>query len=190
MRFTLIALGIGFVLALALGGRPRHLADRSFTWWLLLPAGLALQVVAAQTHASTPPLVLLLASYGCLVGFATANLRLTGMWMVVLGFVMNAIVIGANHGMPVGRSALRTVGAHASVQSAKHHGERSSDKLTFLADIIPVTPLGEILSFGDMILAVGVIDVLVHLMRPPTRRKLEKELAGVQSLPSSSELFS
>src|SRR5207245_9568674 len=50
MRFTLIALGIGFVLALALGGRPRHLAGRSFTWWLLLPVGLALQVLAVQTH--------------------------------------------------------------------------------------------------------------------------------------------
>jgi hypothetical protein len=186
MRFTLIALGIGFVLALALGGRPRHLADRSFKWWLLLPAGLVLQVAAAQTHGSTAPLVLLLASYGCLVGFATANLRLTGMWMVVLGFVMNAVVIGANHGMPVGRSALRTVGVHASVQSVKHHAERSSDKLIFLADIIPVTPLGEVLSFGDVILAVGVIDVLIHLMRPTRRREREADLTGLlPSLPPS-----
>jgi uncharacterized protein DUF5317 len=179
MRFTLIALGIGFVLALALGGRPRNLAGRSFSWWLLLPAGLALQVVASQTHGSTAPLVLLLASYGCLVGFATANLRLTGMWMVVLGFLMNALVIGVNHGMPVRRSALRTVGVNASVQSVKHHAERPSDKLTFLADIIPVTPLGEVLSFGDVILAVGVIDVLVNLMRPPKRRERESDLARV-----------
>src|SRR5205807_9044896 len=86
------------------------------------------------------------------------------------------------HGMPVGRSALRTVGTNASVQSVKHHAERSSDKLVFLADIIPVTPLGEVLSFGDVILAVGVIDVLVHLMRPPRRRGHEGDLTGVLPL--------
>ena len=188
MRFTLIAVALGFVLALLAGGRPRYLSDKRFRWWLLLPAGLALQLVAVESLGDPLPFALLLLSYACLVAFGLANLRLTGVWMIVLGFTMNAVVIGTNHGMPVGRTAIRAIGARPAVHAVKHHTERHSDQLVFLADIIPVTPLGEIVSFGDVILAVGVIDVLVHLMRPARRRREEDwDLTGVLPLLPTSD---
>src|SRR5437879_5858595 len=74
MRFTLAAVGLGFVLALVLGGRPRFLSGRSLRLWSLLPLGLALQLAAIEEHGHTWPFVLLLLSYACLVAFAITNL--------------------------------------------------------------------------------------------------------------------
>jgi hypothetical protein len=169
MVFTLVAVLVGFAVAFALGGKVRHLADRGFRWWLLLPIGLVLQWLLEREGAPWP-FGLLLVSYACLIGFGVANLRVVGMWMVTVGFALNALVIATNHGMPVSNDSLRALKVKGRITEVKHHAERSSDKLLFLADIIPVPPIGQVLSFGDMILSVGIVDVLVHLMRP--RRRL------------------
>lgn len=165
MVFTLIAVLVGFAIAFACGGRLQHLAERSFRWWLLLPAGLVLQWVLERDGAPWP-FGLLIVSYVCLVLFGVANLRMVGMWMVTLGFALNALVIAVNHGMPVGTDALRAEHVRSRIVEVKHHAQKPSDQLMFLADIIPARPIGQILSFGDMILSIGIVDVLVHLMRP------------------------
>jgi hypothetical protein len=97
------------------------------------------------------------------------------MWLVVLGLVLNAFVIGLNHGIPVGHKAQRHAGHKPAAYAALHHNQRSSDRLLILGDVIPVAPLNEIVTFGDIILAIGIIDVLIHLMRPPKRRRDEEE---------------
>jgi hypothetical protein len=134
---------------------------------------LALQIAAIEGHGHTWPFVLLLLSYTCLFAFAVSNLSVTGMWMIALGLTLNAFVVGLNHGIPVGRKALTHAGRDPGVYSAEHHVQRSSDKLLILGDVVPISPIGEIVSFGDLILAVGLIDVLVHLMRPARRRQDE-----------------
>jgi uncharacterized protein DUF5317 len=169
--FTLAAMAIGFLVSLALGGRFRHLAGKSFRIWLLLPIGLLLQVLV-QREATPAPFALLLLSYVCLIAFGVANRRLTGMWLIVLGFSLNLLCIGLNHGMPVSRTALGSLGMQEPPLGVKHHLERSSDKLVFLGDIIPVpSPVDEALSFGDMIMTVGVADLLFNLMQPPRKEQ-------------------
>jgi uncharacterized protein DUF5317 len=182
MRITLLAIAAGFVLALVLGGRPRFLAGRTLRMWFLLPVGLALQIAAIEQHGQTWPFVLLLVSYACLFAFAVANLSVTGMWMIAVGLTLNAFVVGLNHGMPVGHKALAHAGRDPGVYAAEHHVQRSSDKLLILGDVVPISPLGEIVSFGDLILAVGLVDVLVHLMRP-TRRRQEEMAEPEPTLP-------
>ena len=160
MRFTLVAVGLGFVLALVLGGRLHNLTGRSLRLWFLLPLGLALQLAAIEGHGDAWPFLLVLGSYACLFAFA----------------------VGLNHGMPVGRKALNHVGRNGGVYAAEHHVQRSSDKLLILGDVVPVSPLGEIVSFGDLIFGVGLADVIVHLMRPARRRK-EDEDEDLPTLP-------
>ena len=171
MRFTLLAVGAGFALALVLGGRFRYLAGRSLRLWFLLPVGLLLPVAAIESRGSTWPFVLVLLSFGCLFLFAVVNLGVTGFWLIALGLFLNALVVGVNHGMPVGHKALAHAGPQADVYAALHHSQRPSDRLLILGDVVPVSPLGQIVTFGDLVLAVGVVDVIVHLMRPPPRRK-------------------
>jgi hypothetical protein len=175
MRFTLIAVGVGFVLALALGGRFRYLAGRTLRVWFLLPLGLALQIAAVGSGGPTWPFLLVLLSFACLFAFAIANLGITGFWMIALGLFLNASVIGLNHGMPIGNKALAHTGNNVGVFAALHHTQRGSDRLLILGDVVPISPIGEVVTFGDLILAVGVADVIVHLMRPPKRRKEEDE---------------
>jgi hypothetical protein len=113
----------------------------------------------------------LLASYLCLLAFALANVRLVGMALVAVGIALNIIPIALNRGMPVRHDAV--VAARISTAERvhflrtdhKHHMERPGDRLMILADILPVRPLREVLSFGDVVLALGVADVLFHLVR-------------------------
>jgi hypothetical protein len=165
MLFTLIALGLGVVIALVTGGRFRHLAGRNFRWWLLLPLAIGLQF-GLEADGVPAPFALLVVSYLLLLAFGLANLRHRGMWMVVLGFMLNAVVITANHGMPVRQSALAAIKFRGEIHEVKRHRQKATDKLTALGDIIPVPPLDTVLSFGDMILAIGVINLLFNVMRP------------------------
>lgn len=170
--YLVVALAAGVVLGLLAGGRPRHLATKRFRWWLLLPAGLALQSVVTIEGAPWP-FALLLVSYGYLLVFALANLHHRGMGVVLVGIALNATVIAANGGMPVRPAAIRAASTShevpATIDDVKHKLEDGGERLMVLADIIPVRPLRQVLSFGDLVLAVGVADVVVHLMRPLRR---------------------
>jgi len=175
MRFTLVAVAAGILIGLTTGGRLRHLSDRSFRLVPLLVVGVALQV-GGERLDSAIGLGLLLLSYLLLLGFAAVNASLVAMWLVALGIALNLVVIAANGGMPVRPSAL--VAAEIAQPDevynvgvgGKRHLERRSDRLTFLADIVPVAALTEVLSFGDIVLNVGVANVIVHLMRPTRNR--------------------
>jgi hypothetical protein len=175
--FTLAAMAIGFIVSLAVGGRFRYLSGKSFRLWLLLPMGLLLQVLV-ERDGSPAPFALLLLSYVCLIGFGVANWRLTGMWLIVLGFGLNFFCIAVNHGMPVSRTAIGSLNIEDPPTGVKHHLERPSDSFVFLGDIIPVpSPVNEALSFGDMIMTVGVADLLYNLMQPPRRERRRRRTA-------------
>ena len=86
---------------------------------------------------------------------------------MAVGIALNGAVITVNHGMPI-RAPKAAVAA-----TTKHHAERPSDKLTPLGDIILVPALRQSLSFGDLIMLVGLVDVLFHCSRnPATRRRV------------------
>jgi hypothetical protein len=171
----LIAVAVGFVLALVLGGRFGNLKGRTLRLWFLLPLGLALQLAAVGSAGSTWPFLLVLLGFASLFAFALANLAVTGFWMIALGLFLNAFTIGLNHGMPIGHKALTHTGNNASTYVALHHVQRSSDKLLILGDVVPISPIGEVVTFGDLILGVGIADVIVHLMRAPKRRREDEE---------------
>src|SRR2546430_13579192 len=170
MLFTAIAVGAGLLVGLLGGGSLAQLGQRRFRVWLLLPVGIALQVPLLDRLGFAG----LLASYACLLAFALVNLRMTGMGLVALGIVLNVVPIAVNRGMPVETEAI----VHAGITSPsglarlhldrKHHLERA-DHVTVLTDIIPVSPLHEVLSFGDVVLSLGVADVVFHLLRPRLR---------------------
>jgi hypothetical protein len=107
---------------------------------------------------------LLIASYLLLLGFCGANLGLRGMSVVAIGIALNAAVITLDRGMPIRTSRGEVVA------TVKHHRERPSDRLMPLADIIVVPPINQALSFGDLIMLVGLVDVLVHRSRPASAR--------------------
>jgi hypothetical protein len=157
MQVALVAAVVGIVAGYATGGRLRHLVEHPVSLWPLLVLGVALQVLASNGTVLTGALL-------CLLAFCLANLRLVGMAVVAVGLALNALVIAANGAMPVRPAALARADVEAQIEGTRRL-EAPGDRLTFLGDVLPVRPLGLVLSFGDLIVAVGTADVVVHLMR-------------------------
>jgi len=170
MPFFLITLAVAVGVALVAGGTLRQILETRLraTWALFIALGLqlVLDLLGPQRSGepSTVGSALLVASYVLLLGFCAANLRLKGMAVVAVGIGLNAAVITVNRGMPIRTSADLTA-------TVKHHAERPSDRLMPLADIIVVPPINQALSFGDLIMVVGLVDVLVHRSRATSLRR-------------------
>lgn len=148
----------------------------------LLAAGLALQV--ALEFADFPKNLiepvgfpLLMLSYACVLAFCILNLPIRGMTIVTIGIAMNALVIGLNQGMPAkdepvtlpsGREVLRPI-----ERTVKYVPSTDDDVLHALGDIIRFPePFNQTtVSFGDLVLAVGLCDVCYHAGRRTRSRR-------------------
>ncbi len=113
--------------------------------------------------------------------------------VVLLGLVLNVVVIGANGGMPVRASAIVDAGIASNRLEiaaldfgSKRHLEEEDDRLMILADVIPVAPLREVLSFGDLILAAGISNVVFRLLRPPRAQGSTRPAAQAARSPVAS----
>lgn len=177
MWFTAVTVVGGALIGLALGGRPRHLPEHTFHQWPLMLVGLGLQVIVEADLAGGVGVPLVMISYALMLTFAALNLRLAGMGVVMVGMVMNLVPIAINGGMPVRQAALASARIAPSVDRAQfvelrgeRHLERDDDHLTFLGDIIPIPPLRQVVSFGDLVLGIGIITLIANLLKPPRER--------------------
>jgi hypothetical protein len=171
MRFVLATLVVACCVGLLAGGRPSALATLRVRWTPAAIVGLALQL--APVPGDTWPLVLLFVSFVLLTAFAVVNVRarVPGFVMILVGVLMNFTVIAVNNGMPVSRDALiashqeDTLPILIERPGAKHHLARADDHLMFLADVIPVGPLQQVVSLGDVFAYGGVVWLVVAGMR-------------------------
>lgn len=192
MGFTFVAVLAGLTGGLAAGGRLANVSRRPLRVLGALGAAVVLQALPVLIDVGdATALACILGSYALLLAFTAANLRLVGMPVVLLGLVLNIAVITLNAGMPVRAEALLTVERDLAAADlaavdfgAKRHLETGEDRLAFLGDVVPVRVLGEVLSFGDLILAVGIADVVFRLLGPTAavrrRRRLGEGVGGPQ----------
>jgi hypothetical protein len=172
MSFLFVTVALALGLALVTGGSLRRIAATELKHPSVLAIAVGIQLLLEVIHPTSGTAghlasALLVVSYAFLVLFCAANLRLRGMAVVAVGIALNGAIITLNSGMPVRapQGAVET--------TTKHHAERPSDKLTPLGDIILVPALRQSLSFGDLIMLVGLVDVLFHCSRnPATRRRV------------------
>jgi Family of unknown function (DUF5317) len=194
MTITVGALLAGVAIGLLTGGRPRNVATHHLTATWLLVVGVLLHLASGRLDLGPVGTICLLAGYGCLLVFAALNQTLVGMGIVALGLAANALVIAANGAMPVRPDAV--VAAHITDRGGLarlnygrlHHRESSRDRLRPLGDIIPAPGAREVVSFGDLILAVGTVDLVVHLLHPRHRRRRRPTVPPLPPLPSLAAL--
>jgi hypothetical protein len=131
----------------------------------------------------------------CLAGFAIANVKaLSCMWLVALGLVLNVVVTANNHGMPYSPVALATAGVRPASyndipkSTPMSHPERPGDQLLFLSDVIPLQPMRTVVSFGDILVALGMGCVTATAMwaRRPRRLRNPRHLKQSDLTPSVS----
>jgi len=116
------------------------------------------------------------ASLVLLVAFAALNRHVTGVAVVGLGLLANLAPVAIDGGMPVRPGALVQAGlveradlADTDLRGARHL-ETEDDVLGALGDGLPVPPLREVLSFGDLIVVAGAGDAMRELNRRRARR--------------------
>ncbi len=180
MVWLALVLFVATTVAVIRGGRLSNLADVRLRLWWLLPLGFLMQAVTnffpAEADWSRPAgLALVLGSYVPLLGLVILNRERPGMWLAGVGILMNFTVILANGGMPVLSEAALVAGGFSSdatiLASYKHVILGASTRLPFLADVIPLRIFGQgqVISMGDVFLAVGLGRFLEHELRRPVR---------------------
>ena len=179
MWFTAAVVAVGVAVGLLFGGRPGNVPAHAFPRWGLLIAGVGLQFLVGLDVPGA--FGLLIVSYGCLILFGVLNLAHQGMLLIVLGMVMNLIPIALNRGMPVHADAMVAAGLTKDADDARtvdlagqRHVATTKDRARFLSDILPLRPLRQVVSFGDLVLGVGTIDLVVGLLRTPPRARIRQ----------------
>jgi hypothetical protein len=168
MPLVVVALACGLLAGLLLGGSVRRLAGARLHGVGILLAGAACEI-STRWVGGAAPAGIIIAGYVLIICFAFRNVAVTGMVLVAIGLLANLTVIAIDRGMPV-----RGLPAGLS-DGWRHHGERPGDRLTGLADVVPLTPLGETVSAGDLVLSLGVATAVASLTR--ARRRPAPEMS-------------
>jgi hypothetical protein len=193
MLWLAIVIFAALAIAILRGGRLVNLADIELkAWWLLfLALGLQLgtRFLPDSSWSEWVGVTMVLISFALLMVMVLLNRAKPGMWIAGLGVLMNFVVIAVNGGMPVLPGAAEvasgfTVESPDFSGSFKHIALDETSRLTFFADVIPLrlVGIGEVISLGDVFLALGLGVFLEYELRRP-RRYFRK---GAQAQPGSA----
>jgi hypothetical protein len=157
-------------------GSYRRLAEAPWRWGGLLALGLVLQLLLdtsliPRSAWHSIGFGILVASYVLLIGFCAGNLLVRGMAVVLIGVALNAFVVTIDQGMPVRIPPDWRQGQNHVTATVKHHPREAGDHLLVLTDIIVLRRLDAIISFGDLIIAFGLVDVTFWASRRARRSR-------------------
>jgi len=183
----LLALLVG---ALAGGGLPR-LADMRLRWSILLAAALLLRVAAGMIGetdfgADIPVGWAFIAAYGLIFAWLWGNWRVPGLQIAAVGIGANMAAVLINAGMmPIWSAAYYAAGfTNADIANDPFHFLLQADTVAgFVAqgglfgDVIPfpVPIIRDVVSIGDVLLALGIFWAVVYSMtrvNAPSRQGL------------------
>jgi uncharacterized protein DUF5317 len=167
---TTVILGvIAVVLGLARGGSMAGLAATRLQWMPVLFGGLAIQVVigvwSPDWLTDNGELAILVASNALVAVFIAANRRLPGILLAGLGLALNLLVITANGAMPVSDSAAEMAGIEGVPVDAglfKHEHLDDDTILPWIGDVIGIPVAKEVVSLGDVVLALGIARLIYY----------------------------
>jgi hypothetical protein len=193
MLWLAIVIFIALAISVLRGGRLVNLGDIELRAWWLLFLALALQFgtgfLPNEESWAWLGVTMVLVSFALIMVMVVLNRSKPGMGITALGVLMNFVVIAANGGMPVLAGAAEvasgfTVETPDLSGTFKHVPLDETSHLTFFADVIPLrlVGIGEVISLGDIFLALGLGVFLEHELRRP-RRYFKR---GAQAQPGSA----
>jgi hypothetical protein len=171
--FVLLAIPIGVLVGLLIGGRLDRLSQIRFAWAWLAVVGLAIQVVLfSTTIADTFPggvgEAIYVASTGMVLVAVWRNLAVPGLALVAVGAISNLAAIVANSGvMPTTAEALAAAGLDPE-DGFSNSAVLPDPALAPLTDIFAIPaglPFANVFSVGDVLIGLGVVLTIAIGMR-------------------------
>jgi hypothetical protein len=180
MLWLAIVIFLALAISILRGGRLLNLSDIELRAWWFLFVALGLQVstgfLPEASWSEGVGLAMVLLSFVLLMVLVVLNRAKPGMGIAGLGVLMNFVVIALNGGMPVLAGAAEVASGFTVADpdlsgTFKHVLLDESSQLTFFADVIPLrlVGIGEVISLGDILLALGLGVFLEHELRRPRR---------------------
>ena len=169
--FILYAIPIGLLAGALLGGRLENLGEIRFRLAPLAIVVLLVQVVLfsplADGLSQDAGRAVYVVSTALVVAVVLANLRLSGVPIVVLGAVANLAAIVANGGaMPASVGALAALGMGVGGNTNSIVVARPAlEPLTDIFALPAALPLANVFSVGDVVIGVGIAFVIAVAMR-------------------------
>lgn len=184
----LVSVAIGFIIGLLASGSFAGFGEARFRYAPILMFSVVVQVVIFTEWIGGEAIIRDSAAYLYIAALLAAlfviymNRHIFGMKVVLAGAILNFIVIAINGGvMPAREASLRTAGtlehfemhqamldAGADVPASALVIADDSTRLAFLGDILPIPsgmPGANVLSIGDVLIAIGAIMAVVWVMR-------------------------
>ncbi len=180
MWILIAALPIGMFLGLIAGGTFGYVRELEVrAWYLMIPAT---AIVALMAVDRDPPVewLLLPAALVLFAILAFRNMAIVGMTVVGVGILANLVPVLLNGEMPVREKAVIQAGlADASNIDLVRLGagrrfEETGDVLVGLGAIIPLEPVREVVTFGDLIVIAGLINVGFRVIKPLPRHRIDE----------------
>jgi hypothetical protein len=174
--FILYAIPAGILAGLAMGGRLDGLSRLQFRWAWVFMLGLAVQLVlfsdaVTQRIGDAGMPIYVLSTLAVAVAVA-ANVRVTGIPILLAGAVSNLAAIVANGGyMPASPEALAALGRPVK-EGYSNSSFVTDPALPWLTDIFAMPswmPFTNVFSVGDVLIGLGVVVVIAAAMRAPAR---------------------
>ena len=179
MIFFVAMIAVTIVVVVVTKGSFGRLGSLHFRVLWLLFLGLAIQIPLEyvdfpKDRIENLGFALLLLSYVAILAFCAANRKVKGMLIITAGVALNVLVITLNQGMPTKDDVHERNGREVHVpieQTVKHRPEDDDTVLSFLGDVIsaPRFP-NQQFSIGDIVIALGVLDLCFEGSRVPRRR--------------------
>lgn len=171
MLFAVTAILLGLLAGLVRGGSIRSIGWGHFRAPVAL--GLAVLAMLGTVASASLGIELRMFALAALGWFASHNLRLAGMGVVLIGVAVTAIPVFANGAVIVDAGALADQGIELSPGETieLEQGRRiasEDDRFVELGQRIPMPITDDVFSFGDLIVLVGIADVVFNLCRHRT----------------------
>ena len=190
---ALIASGIaaGVVFGLLRRASLKLLQVPAIRWAALGLAGVGAFVYLALVPTDRADLYSGLA-LGALLVFTLKNVHLVGMPVVAFGLILNLAGVAINQGFSVDQRAAQQA-ARTGELAANRHLDDGTDPAWFLGQVVPVEPLREAVSFGDLISSFGLLNTAYRVVRKRRRPPISltpSARAGLTTLAASTRRIS
>ncbi len=171
--------GLALAIVVVTRGSFERLGRLRVAWLWLLYLALAIQIALEfvpfpERRIEDLGFGILMLSYVLIMVFVVRNRRVQGVAIVGVGIFLNIVVIALNQGMPTMEVPEQRNGREVMAPinwTVKHRPASPDDKLAFLGDHLafPINR-SQPFSIGDIVIALGIVDICFEASRRPRRR--------------------